>query len=236
MNIAVIFAGGVGSRLPNEKNLPKQFLKIDDKPIIIHTLSVFEKHPSIDKIVVVCVKEWIETLNAYITQFGITKVACVLEGASSALGSQYIGLKMARKIDENAIVLIHDGVRPIIEGEHINKCIDLVKRNGSAITVSPATETIVKMKKGTNQIGKSIKRTSCFYARAPQCFFVKDILEAHEKAIKKGKYDYVDSATLLLSQDQEVYTVLGSAENIKVTTLADYYVCEALLKNRKEIK
>lgn len=233
MNIAVIFAGGVGKRMQSADK-PKQFLEINGKAIIIHTLNVFENSKDIDKIVVVCVKDYIEYLKELINKEGIKKVCAVLEGADTALSSQLVGLKMARKLDENGIVLIHDGVRPLIDENLISECIESVKQYGSAVAVSPAIETIITIKNKKNKISNTLKRSNCFYARAPQCFYVKDIVNAHLNSIKKGKYDYIDSATMMLAEGYDVHVVQSPAENIKVTTISDYYVCQAMIDKREQ--
>jgi 2-C-methyl-D-erythritol 4-phosphate cytidylyltransferase len=138
MNIAVIFAGGVGRRM-NTKDIPKQFLKLYDKPIIIHTLERFEQHPMIDAIVVVCVAEWIDYLNQLTFKYRIDKVKKVVPGGSTGQLSIYNGLVAANELTqgENAIVLIHDGVRPLINEQLITDNIECVQKHGSAITTAP---------------------------------------------------------------------------------------------------
>ncbi len=231
MNYGLIFAGGVGTRM-NSKAKPKQFLEIHGKPIIVHTIEHFESSKDIDAVCVVCVEAWIDYMNELIEKFNFKKVKWVLPGGETALDTQLVGLKAIKEYDDahngNGIVLIHDGVRPLINGNLICSCIEAVKQFGSAITIAPATETIVRTD-DKNMIVSTIKRSECMLARAPQSFYVKDIVEAHDNAIKEGKHDFIDSTSMMLYYGHKVHTVEGPSENIKVTTPADFYICRALL-------
>lgn len=237
MNYALIFAGGVGSRM-NSKAIPKQFLKIHGKPIIIHTIEHFDSNASIDKICVICVSGWIDYLKGLLEKYGIRKVSWVLPGGKTSSESQYIGLKeIATTIEhpDNDIVLIHDGVRPMITSELIDKCIDGVKEFGSAITVAPATETIIRAT-DDGIIKDTIKRSECQLARAPQSFYLSEILAAHERAMSEGIDDFIDSTSLMLYYGKVLHTVECGAENIKVTTPSDFYICRALLDARENLQ
>ena len=143
MNIAVIFAGGVGSRM-HSKAKPKQFLEIYNKPIIIYTLELFDKHPMIDAIVVVCIENWIPYLQNLLYKYRIEKVVQIVAGGKTGQLSIYNGLMAAKEIanNEEAIVLIHDGVRPLINEKVITDNIKSVKEFGSAITTAVVKETI----------------------------------------------------------------------------------------------
>lgn len=232
MNYAIVFAGGVGKRM-NNSTKPKQFLKIKDKPIIIHTLELFEKHDDIDGIILACNSEWIGYCKNLLIEFGIKKVLSIVEGGETALDSQYNALKKLAEIEggkiEEDIVLIHDGVRPLITDKTISDCIESVKKHGSAITIARAIETIIRVNE-SGKIINSIEREECRLARAPQCFYLKDILFFHEKSIMEGKHEFIDSASMMEYYGRELYTVEGPQENIKVTTPSDYFSCEALLE------
>ena len=237
MNYALIFAGGVGSRM-NSKALPKQFLEIHGKPIIIHTIEHFEKHSEIDAICVVCLSEWQEHLKDLLKKFNIKKVSLIVEGGKTALDSQYNGLCAVNatcNCSSEDIVLIHDGVRPLISKDLISDCIATVKEKGSAVTVSPAIETIIKTN-AENEIAETIPRAECSLARAPQAFKLQDILGVHNLSIKQGKRDFIDSTSMMLYYGYTVCTVEGPAENIKVTTPSDFYLCRALLDARENMQ
>lgn len=234
MNIAVIFAGGVGKRM-HSKECPKQFLKIYNKPIIIHTLEYFEKHPLIDAIVISCVEEWMPYLEELIYKYRIEKVKKVVVGGETGQLSIYNGLKAAEDVanGEKAIVLIHDGVRPLINAKLITDNIESVKKNGSAITTAVVKETILVVNEGTATINYVPSRKNSRVARAPQSFWLNDILNAHEKALSEGKKDYIDSCTMMQEYGYDLLLVDGPGENIKITTPEDFYIMRAILEAKE---
>ena len=228
MNIALIFAGGTGSRM-NTKSRPKQFLELHGKPIIIYTLEKFENHPLIDSIVVVCLKTWISFLNKLIKKYNLTKICSVIPGGETGQQSIYNGLcEVERLYDTDSVVLIHDGVRPLIDEETITNNINCVLENGNAITVSPAIETIT-IRENKNEVGKIIDRSRCQMAKAPQSFLLKDILDCHRRAHKDNYTEAIDSASLFSHYGHKLYTVIGSNENIKITTPADFFMFRAFM-------
>lgn len=234
MNIAVIFAGGVGKRM-HSKECPKQFLKIYNKPIIIHTLEYFEKHPLIDAIVISCVEEWMPYLEELIYKYRIEKVKKVVVGGETGQLSIYNGLKAAEDVanGEKAIVLIHDGVRPLINAKLITDNIESVKKNGSAITTAVVKETILVVNEGTATINYVPSRKNSRVARAPQSFWLNDILNAHEKALSEGEKDYIDSCTMMQEYGYDLFLVDGPGENIKITTPEDFYIMRAILEAKE---
>ncbi len=231
MTDVLIFAGGSGTRM-NSKGRPKQFLQFYGKELIIHTLENFQNHPLIDGIAVVCIQDWIPYLNKILVKYGIDKVKKVVPGGSTGQESIYFGLKAIQSFDDtNPTVLIHDGVRPFINEDVITNCIKSVKEHGSAITVVPAIETIVTLDDG--KIQSITDRSKCFHARAPQCFYLNDILSAHEQARKDGNLNMIDSASLMKFYGHELFTVPGNVDNIKITTPADFYTFKALYEVRE---
>lgn len=231
MNNVLIFAGGSGTRM-NSKGRPKQFLQFYGKELIIHTLENFQQHSEIDNIVVVCIEDWIPYLEKLIVKYEIDKVRKIVSGGSTGQESIYKGLLAVKSISlEKDIVLVHDGVRPFVNEELITNCIESVKNYGSAITVTPAIETIVTLDNG--KINSITDRSKCFHAKAPQCFYVDDLLSAHEQAIKDGNTNMIDSASLMKFYGHELYTVVGNFDNIKITTPADFYTFKALYEVRE---
>lgn len=232
MNVALIFAGGTGQRM-NTKTTPKQFLSVHDKPIIIYALEQFENHEEIDGIVVVCLEEWIPRLKRLINRFQITKVCDIVPGGETGQLSIYHGLAaIHNRYEEDTVVLIHDGVRPLVDRRTIDNCLEGVRRYGSAITTAPATETIVRKTEG-DCLGEILERSSCLMAKAPQCFLLKDIWEAHQKALADGITNFVDSASMMTHYGHSLHTVEGSVENLKITTPADFYIFRAILDARE---
>lgn len=230
MNIAVVFAGGVGRRM-NSKVKPKQFLTIHGKEIIIHTLELFEYHPDIDFIVVSCIAEWIPFLKELLNKYDIKKVKAVVPGGKNGQESIYNGLVAAEKITnklENNIVLIHDGVRPLITDETISDNLKSVKMNGSAITSVTVKETVLVVEED-GSIDYIPKRENSRLARAPQSFWLEDIIGAHRKAISEQKFDFIDSCSMMQYYGAKLFLVEGPQENIKITTPEDFYTMRALL-------
>lgn len=234
MNIAVIFAGGIGKRM-NSRALPKQFLKLYGKEIIIYTLEHFENHDQIDKIVIACVEDWIPFLKELVEKYRLKKVAKIVPGGKMGQDSIYAGLKAAEEVgdSDHNIVLIHDGVRPLINEKVITECIECVKENGNAITVAPAIETIITVNE-EKQIQNVIERSNCLMARAPQCFYLEDILKAHESAIQINKHDFIDSASMMRYYGYSLSVVEGPMENIKITTPMDFYTFKGLFEAREQ--
>lgn len=230
MNIAVIFAGGSGNRM-HTKSRPKQFLEYNGKPIIIYTLELFDNHPMIDSIVVVCIEGWVPFLQKMLKKFEINKVVKIVPGGTTGQESIYHGLVAAEEVSEgkeDTAVLIHDGVRPLITEETISDNIHTVRENGNCITCIPATETfIVKQEDGSLEIPT---RANSLIARAPQSFLLKDIIAVHRKAIDEGRNDFIDSCTMMSYYGHRMNTIIGPMENIKITTPTDYFIFKAMVE------
>ena len=230
MNIGVIFAGGSGRRM-NTKSRPKQFLEYNGKPIIVYTLELFDNHPMIDGIVVVCIEDWISFLEKQLKKFEINKVVKIVKGGNSGQESIYNGLVAAEEYTKDVsdtVVLIHDGVRPLITEETITDNINTAREKGNCITCIPATETfIVKQEDGGLEIPT---RDNSLIARAPQSFYLNDIISAHRQAQKEGKTDFIDSCTMMSYYGHRMNTIIGPMENIKITTPTDYFIFKAMVE------
>ncbi|HRN16460.1 MAG TPA: IspD/TarI family cytidylyltransferase [Xylanibacter oryzae] len=229
MNIAVVFAGGSGMRM-HTKARPKQFLELNGKPIIIYTLELFDNHPMIDSIVVACIEDWIPFLEKMLRKFEINKVVKIVPGGKTGQESIYNGLCAAEVVADgkDAIVLIHDGVRPLITENTIKDNIKKVEECGSCITCIPATETFIVKKE--NETLEIPSRSDSLIARAPQSFRLVDIMNAHRKAIAEGHNDFIDSCTMMSHYGYKLGTIIGPIENIKITTPADFFVFRAMIK------
>ena len=233
MNIALIFAGGVGKRM-NSKDRPKQFLMVHGKPIIVHTIELFEFHEEIDGIIVVCVKDWIPYMEEMKYRYRLDKIGKIVPGGATGQLSIYNGLCAAEEVygAENNIVLIHDGVRPLIDAKTISDNIASVKQSGSAITCTVAKETVILVD-DNNTVNDVPSREHSRLARAPQSFWLKDILEVDRKAISEGYTDLIDSCTMMRKYGKELSVVIGPSENIKITTPDDFYIFRALYDARE---
>ena len=235
MNIAVIFAGGIGKRM-NNNGIPKQFIKVYNKEILIYTLEHFQKHPQIDEIIIVMLKDYIERTKELVELYNISKVNRIVEGGSTGQESIFNGLVAANDISVSAddIVLIHDGVRPLINSQVITDNIESVRANGSAITVANVVETIVST--GSNHtINDVYERSVLKIARAPQSFFLADIYPTSRKAIEE-KEAFIDSCSLMSHYGYKIYYVEGPSDNIKITTVEDYYSFRAIIQAKENIQ
>lgn len=220
-NIVVIFAGGAGQRMGSE--VPKQFLKVFGKDIILHTLDLFEDNKDIDEIYIACIEDWIPYVEELVRKYSLDKVRRVFPGGVSGQDSIFIGLTEVKKDHDNAIVLLHDGVRPLVSQETITNCINSVKEYGSAVTVTPCFETPVYSKNSTNVESMPL-RSEMYTAQAPQGFYLNDILEAHyqEREVNPDYVGIVDSCGLMFKHGVQANLVIGNRGNIKVTTPEDY--------------
>lgn len=234
MNIGLIFAGGVGSRM-HSKELPKQFLRIHDRPIMVHTIEHFERNPEIDAVVVVCVAEWMDYFGKLVEQYHLTKVRKVVPGGKTGQLSIYNGLVAAKEVagNEKSIVLIHDGVRPLINSDLLTRNIDCVKKYGTSITSGIVKETIVEID-DEGAIKLVPDRAHSRVAKAPQCFWLDDILGAHQKALAEGREDFIDSCTMMQHYGFKLHMTDGPYENIKITTPDDFYTMRAILQVKED--
>lgn len=234
MNIAIVFAGGSGVRMGAA--VPKQFLPLDGKPVLAHTLALFEEHPRIDRIRVVAAKEYIGTVEALCRTYHIGKCASVTAGGASAQDSIYAGLCAAKAAGDgdDAIVLLHDGVRPYVARDVITANIEAVERFGNAVTHTPCFETIVISRDGEKIDALPFRRES-YTAQAPQSFRLGDILAAHERirARDGGYTDMIDQATICWTLGIPIHLVPGNRGNVKITTPEDIVFLEALIKARR---
>ena len=232
MNYAVIFAGGTGTRMGN--SIPKQFLLIGNETILGRTIRVFNNCKMIDKILVVTLKDYIQNVREIISEQRFDKVLDVISGGQSAFESQRLGVFYL--VDNNVckdedIVVVHDGVRPLITTDLIEKCILKAKQENNCIVVNPAFETIAVIG-DDHKIVKTIPRQECLIARAPQVFHLEDLYNAHRLALI-NKIEYIDSASMFLDQGVELNPFVGPVENIKITTQFDYMLAKLLMENKQ---
>lgn len=234
---ALIFAGGVGRRM-HTNGVPKQFLKIYSKPIIIYTLEHFQNHRMVDNIIVVCIENYINQLKDLLKKYDITKVTKIVCGGKTSQDSIYEGLNALNQIGANKsdIVMIHDGVRPVITEALITENIKATKKYGNAISAAVAIETIGHKGVENNTIDEIFSRSSCLIAKAPQTFVFGDIYDAHMKAKENHNENVIDSATLMLSYGYKLHYVECATSNIKVTNPIDYYILKGILKAQESMQ
>ncbi len=226
MATALIFAGGTGRRM-NSRSKPKQFLEMHGKPIIIYTLEHFEYHDEIEKIVVVCLTHWIAELKGLLKRYGITKVIEIVPGGETGHDSIYNGLAAMRNFSsDDDIVLIHDGVRPLITEELITENIKAVEEHGNAITVERVRESVVRCVDG-KMVAEVPARDQMYIAKAPQSFRYGEILCLYERA-QADQIKTIDSSHLCSIYHMPMHIIVSSPNNIKITDPADYYIFRAL--------
>lgn len=235
MNIALLTAGGVGNRMGQD--IPKQFMTIDNIPVIIYTMRAFQSHPLVDAICVVCLKGWEVALQAYANQFNITKLRWVFEGGDSnqhSIRNGLIGLRQAGCSDED-IVLVHDGVRPLVSENIITENIEKCHKYGYAVTGMVCKEAIME-KEGDCVRNIAIPRERLIRTQTPHTYHLKALLDAHREADERHIENTVASCTLLsaLGIDSQ-HLVAGSERNgLKLTQTEDVELFKALIHTEKD--
>ena len=226
-NIGLLIAGGSGNRM--HQDIPKQFLTVNERPVIVYTLEAFQNHPEIDAIAVVCIEGWEQVLWAYAKQFNITKLKYVVKGGKNGQDSIRNGVyELENHFDKDDIVLIHDAIRPMVSAEIISDCIAKTRKYGDAITVIPCAEAMMQTEDGLTSCGSYLKRT-----QTPQGFTIGKICDLHRRALEAGITNSVASCTLMIEMGEQVHFSAGSEKNIKLTTVEDIDIFKALLKQKR---
>ncbi len=221
MITAMLFAGGIGSRM-KESDMPKQFLEVGGKPIIIHTMEHFANHPMVDVIVVACKEDWIDYLANLVEQYHIPKLKAIVAGGATGFDSIHNGVVATAEFSKNPddIILICDGVRPMLSEELITNCINDTKKYKTAVPVTPSIDSLLYSEDGAN-CNKSYQRSTMYITQAPQGYTMERILWAHDEAYKRGILNPVSSSELFIELGESVHIFLGERFNIKVTTSED---------------
>lgn len=227
MNIGLLIAGGSGKRMGQD--IPKQFLTVNEKPVIVYTLEAFQRHPEIDLIAVVCIEGWENMLMAYAKQFNITKLRHVFPGGENGQDSIRNGVYgLQKEYGDDNIVLIHDSIRPMVSPEIISDCISVTETKGCAITVIPCAEAMLETDDGIES-DSSYPRDRLKRTQTPQGFRLGEICDLHKRALEAGITNSVASCTLKIEMGEKVYFSKGSEKNIKLTTVEDIDIFKALL-------
>lgn len=237
MNIAIIIAGGVGSRMGQD--LPKQFINVYDKPVLIYTLESFQRHPLIDAIELVCIDGWHEIVWAYARQFNITKLKWIVSGGASGQESIRNGVyDLEGKADPADNVIIHDGIRPLVEPSVLSDVINKCSQYGNAVTSMPYNEQIfVVNSDDETTTTKFIPRETLRRVSTPQAYRFDLLLEKYQEAFEKkiGIYGSHYTNTMMVELGVTLHFAAGSDKNIKLTTKDDLEMFKAYLKADKDI-
>lgn len=235
MNIAVIIAGGSGQRM--KQDIPKQFLNVYDKPVIIYTLETFQRHPKIDMIEVVCLEGWHDVLNAYAKQFRIDKLKKIVPGGNTAqesIRNGLLGIQGECKPDD--IVVIHDGIRPLVEEYVLSDVLIKCEKYGNAVTSLPYNEQIFIKSDDCETTTQYIPRDTLRRVSTPQAYRYEKIMKAYDKAFKEniGIANSTYANTLMVDLGEKLYFAAGSDKNIKITTKDDLELFKAYIKMDKD--
>jgi 2-C-methyl-D-erythritol 4-phosphate cytidylyltransferase len=233
LNVALVIAGGTGKR--TGQDIPKQFINVNDKPVLIYTLEAFQKHPQIDAIEVVCLEGWHDILRAYSNQYNISKLRWVVSGGNTCQESIYNGIEaLSGQCDKNDIIIVHDGIRPMIDEEVLSDVIITCQKYGNGVSSLPYNEQIFK-KKSEVSTSEYIPRDTLRRVQTPQAYLFGNLLLAYRKAFKEnigiGPSSYTN--TMMVDLGEVLYFAKGSDKNIKITTSDDFELFKALLIIKK---
>ncbi len=231
-NHVILLAGGIGSRVGGP--MPKQFLSLNDKPVIVHTLENFEKNPNVDGITIVCLKEWITHLKEILQEYKIKKVIQIIEGGETGHDSTRNGIfSLKDKLNKDDFVIIHDAARPILPQAAINDMLEVAHEKGNASLAIPCYETVIYTDDG--KCGdKQLDRTSIMRIQTPQAYNYEKILKLYERAEQENKHDFIYADLVLIYYGETVYFSKGFTNNIKITKKEDIPLCKALMKFTEE--
>ena len=234
MNIAIIIAGGTGHRMGQD--IPKQFINVFDKPVIIYTLEGFQKHPQIDAIEVVCIDGWHDVLKAYARQFNITKLKWIVSGGTTGQESIRNGVyNLENKCKDDDIIIIHDGIRPMVDEMVLSDVIVKCKQYANAVTSIPYSDQIFVIDDEISTL-KYIPREILRKVTTPQAYYFGKLINAYHEAFSKeiGIYGSSYTNTMMVELGERLYFAAGSEKNIKLTTKDDIEMFKALLMAKKD--
>ncbi len=231
MNIALLIAGGSGSRM--HQDIPKQFLTVNERPVIVYTLEAFQNHANIDAIAVVCIEGWENILRAYAKQFNITKLTHIIPGGDCGQASIRNGVfELEKHYAPTDLVLVHDAIRPLVSPEIISDCIAKTEQLGCAIAAIPCADATLVSDDGKTS-DEVFPRSRLRRTQTPQGFPIGDLCDLHRRALEKGITNSVASCTLKIEMGEPIYFSAGSETNIKLTTVEDLDIFKALLKVKR---
>lgn len=231
--VALLTAAGSGSRMGQD--IPKQFMHVDNKPLIIHTMEAFQKHPNVDAIIVVTLPAWTAVLQAYASQFNISKLKWVVPGGATGQESIHNGLMaLSKELSPDDVVIVHDGNRCLVSSEIISDSLATFHAHGSAVAAIPCVEAVFRSNDDGVSSTISIPREQLLRTQTPHTYTLGKLLWAHEEAERKGIANTAASCTLMQALGETVYFSKGSETNLKITTVDDMLIFEALLHTKKD--
>ena len=233
MVVALLTAAGTGTRMGQD--IPKQFMHIENKPLIIHTMEAFQNHPSVDAIMVVTLPDWIAVLRAYASQFGITKLRWVVPGGATGQESIHNGLvELSKELNGDDIVMVHDGNPCLVSSEIISNSLAVFNAHGSAVAAIPCVEAVFRSNDDGQTSNVMIPREQLFRTQTPHTYTLEKLMWAHSEAEKRGIANTAASCSLMQMLGETIYFSKGSETNLKITTLDDILIFKALLHTKKD--
>lgn len=233
MVVTLLTAAGTGTRMGQD--IPKQFIHVENKPLIIHTMEAFQNHPGIDAIMVVTLPAWTAVLQAYASQFNISKLKWVIPGGTTGQESICNGLKeLSHVLNNDDIVMIHDGNRCLVSSEIISNSLATFHEHGSAVAAIPCVEAVFRSNDNGLSSTVSIPREQLFRTQTPHTYSLGKLLWAHEEAQKRNITNTAASCTLMQMLGETIYFSQGSEMNLKITTVDDMLIFEALLHTQRD--
>lgn len=236
MNIAILIAGGSGKRMGQD--IPKQFINVYDKPVLLYTIESFERHPQIDAIEVVCIDGWHDVLRAYARQFNISKLKWIVSGGASGQESIRNGVyNLEGKVQPDDIIVIHDGIRPLVDASVLTDVLVKAQKYGNAVTSMPYNEQIFIINPDESSTTKQyIPRETLRRVSTPQAYRFDLLDEKYHEAFEKkiGIYGSSYTNTMMVELGVTLHFAAGSDKNIKLTTKDDLELFKAYLKADKD--
>lgn len=231
-HVAIILAGGAGTRMGGA--MPKQFLSLNDKPVIVHTLERFQNNENIDAILIVCIKDWIEHLKEILDEFKMPKVKWIVEGGDTSHDSTRNGIFFLKdKLSDDDQVIIHDAARPILPQQAIEEMLRVSHEKGNASLAIPCHETILYTQDGLSG-DRQLDRSSIMRIQTPQAYNYRLIRSVYEKAEADGKHDFIYADLVCVHYGERIYFSKGFTNNIKITRKEDIPLCKSLMKFTEE--
>lgn len=232
-NYGILLAGGVGKRMQTE--IPKQFIEVDGKPIIAYALENFQRNPQIEKIVVVCIKDWIKQLKRIVEKYFISKVEWIIEGGSTGHDSIRNGVFFLKdKVETDDYIIVHDAVRPVLPQKVIDEVIRVAHDKGNASSSIACHPPIVYTDDFESGV-TDVDREHVMLTASPQAYKYSLALKCYERAEQENRHDFTFTSSLLIHCGERVYFAKGTTSNIKITTKEDLALFRALLKVPEEM-
>lgn len=231
MNVALILAGGTDPKF--QMNVPKQFVNVNDRPVIVYTLEVFQNHPAIDMIIVSCLNGWQEMVRAYAKQFKISKLEKIVQGGLFGQDSSYNGIialeEICRKGD---IIVVHDAIRPLVSQQMVSNSIQVCRENGMGVAAVNSMDTIMRLGEGRTGV-QSINRYEVMRIQTPQSYEYELLKNSHEEAIEREIRNQFDVNSMMSALGKTIYFSQGSDLNLKINTIEDIEMFRVLYRMKE---